>query len=170
MQMLCFGLFSVIAIRFHFTSRQFASHFEQRIHLTSVDGSDGKSHKYVEMDGFSGKVKRNWVAILRVTNIASICILVSYLLLLVILQHTDFTRSVQYIALLNLLKGETAICLHTNGREYSFNNFELSMLTASFSLYVFDALMILPVVSLFAWWHPGKYLPFLGFRLPKEAR
>lgn len=75
-QLFCFGLFSVIAIRFHFTSKQFASSFEQRIHLEDSQSSDRKNNKYVTMDGFEGKVKRNWVALLRVTNVASICILV----------------------------------------------------------------------------------------------
>ena len=38
------------------------------------------------------------------------------------------------------------------------------------SVYVFDALPIFPVVALFTYWHPAKYLPYLGFRLPKHAR
>ncbi|GIK05335.1 hypothetical protein Aspvir_009442 [Aspergillus viridinutans] len=37
-------------------------------------------------------------------------------------------------------------------------------------LYVFDALPIFPCAALFVSWHPGKYLPFLGFRLPAHAR
>jgi hypothetical protein len=37
-------------------------------------------------------------------------------------------------------------------------------------LYVFDALPIFPCAALFVYWHPGKYLPYLGFRLPKLAR
>lgn len=36
--------------------------------------------------------------------------------------------------------------------------------------YVFDALPILPCVVLFLWWHPSKYLPYMGFRLPKHIR
>jgi hypothetical protein len=36
--------------------------------------------------------------------------------------------------------------------------------------YVFDALPIFPVVAMYVWWHPGKYLPYLGLRLPKHAR
>lgn len=42
--------------------------------------------------------------------------------------------------------------------------------THEWTLYVFDALPILPIAFLFAWWHPGKYLPYLGFRLPVHAR
>lgn len=36
--------------------------------------------------------------------------------------------------------------------------------------YVFDALMIFPAIVLFVYWHPSKYLPYLGFRLPTHAR
>lgn len=36
--------------------------------------------------------------------------------------------------------------------------------------YIFDALVIFPVVTLFIYWHPSKYLPYLGFRLPASAR
>ena len=36
--------------------------------------------------------------------------------------------------------------------------------------YVFDALPIFPVVAMYIWWHPGKYLPYLSLRLPKHAR
>lgn len=27
-----------------------------------------------------------------------------------------------------------------------------------------------PCVALFIWWHPSKYLPYMGLRLPKHAR
>jgi high-affinity Fe2+/Pb2+ permease len=42
--------------------------------------------------------------------------------------------------------------------------------THEWVMYVFDAAAILPVVVLYAMWHPGMYLPYLGFRLPKHAR
>jgi len=77
-------MFSVIAIRFHFTSKRFATEFEQRIIRSPITTEGGrKNEKYVEMEGFEGKVKKNWVAILRVTNIASICILIRSLYRLV---------------------------------------------------------------------------------------
>ncbi|KGO57729.1 RTA-like protein [Penicillium expansum] len=41
--------------------------------------------------------------------------------------------------------------------------------TNEWPLYVFDALCIYPCVALFVYWHPGRYLPYLGFRLPKGA-
>ncbi|KAJ6090484.1 RTA1 like protein-domain-containing protein [Penicillium sp. IBT 16267x] len=42
--------------------------------------------------------------------------------------------------------------------------------THEWTMYVFDALVIYPCVALFIHWHPGKYLPYLGLRLPKEHR
>jgi hypothetical protein len=68
-QLICFGLFSVIAIRFNFTSKRFAVAFEER--LTNIN------EKYCTIDGGDHKLKKNWEAILRVTNIASVGILVS---------------------------------------------------------------------------------------------
>ncbi|KAJ5753446.1 ZIP metal ion transporter [Penicillium nucicola] len=41
--------------------------------------------------------------------------------------------------------------------------------THEWPLYVFDALVIYPCVALFVYWHPARYLPYLGFRVPKEA-
>ena len=67
-QLACFGLFSVMAVRFNFTSKQFAAGFEERI--------TNANEKYVTIDGQERQLKRNWRAILRVTNIASVCILV----------------------------------------------------------------------------------------------
>jgi hypothetical protein len=29
--------------------------------------------------------------------------------------------------------------------------------------------VIYPCVALFVYWHPARYLPYLGFRVPKEA-
>jgi len=66
-QLVCFGLFSLIALRFNFISKRFATGFEERI--TASD------EIYVLIDGNEKKLKRNWQAILRVTNIRSLCIL-----------------------------------------------------------------------------------------------
>ncbi len=101
-QLACFGLFSIIAVRFNFTS----------------------------------KLKKNWQAILRVTNVASACILI---------------RSVYRMVDFSL------------GRDGYTQSHEWCM-------YCFDALVIFPVVVLYIYWHPSKYLPYLGFRLPKNAR
>jgi hypothetical protein len=67
-QLACFGLFSIMAVRFNFTSKRFAAGFEDRI--------TNANEKYVTIDGQDRQLKRSWRAILRVTNIASICILV----------------------------------------------------------------------------------------------
>ncbi|KAH8602675.1 RTA1 like protein-domain-containing protein [Bisporella sp. PMI_857] len=67
-QLLCFGLFTVIAVRFNFTARRFAAQFEQR--LANADG------KYCSIDGSERKLKRSWPTILIVTNIATALILI----------------------------------------------------------------------------------------------
>ncbi|KAG4415649.1 hypothetical protein IFR04_011208 [Cadophora malorum] len=127
-QLIFFGLFSIIAMRFNFTSRRFKQDFEQRI--TASD------EKYVEIDGREKKLKRNWQAILLITNLASVCILV---------------RSVYRM-----------IDFHMGREGY--------LATHEWTLYIFDSLVIFPAIALFIWWHPSKYLPYMGFRLPKHAR
>ena len=67
-QLACFGLFSIIAVRFNFTSKRFAADFEGRV--------SSLNEKYCIIDGGDRKLKRQWQAILRVTNLASVCILV----------------------------------------------------------------------------------------------
>ncbi|KAF8867134.1 RTA1 like protein [Acephala macrosclerotiorum] len=129
-QMACFGLFSIIAIRFNFTSKRFAARFEERL------ATETKGEKYCIIDGEERKLKPNWQAILRVTNITSILILIRsvYRMVDFSLGRTGYTGTHEWVE------------------------------------YVFDALMIFPVVVLFVHWHPSKYLPYLGFRLPKHAR
>jgi hypothetical protein len=70
-QLICFGLFSIIAVRFNFTSKRFAAQFEERL-------GDTMGEKYCSIDGSEKKLKRNWQAILRVTNFASAMILVRF--------------------------------------------------------------------------------------------
>lgn len=127
-QLLCFGLFSVIAVRFNFTSKRFAASFNER--LTNIN------EKYCTIDGGDRPLKRNWQAILRVTNIASAGILIRS-----IYRMVDFSL------------GRTG---YTQEHEWC--------------QYVFDALVIFPVVTLYIYWHPSKYLPSLAFRLPKRLR
>lgn len=68
-QLICFGLFAIIALRFNFTSKRFATQFKDRL-------GDTKGEKYCSIDGSEKKLKPNWQAILRVTNFASAMILV----------------------------------------------------------------------------------------------
>jgi hypothetical protein len=68
-QISCFGLFSVIAVRFNFTSKRFAAKFEGRI-------TGSLNEKYCTIDGGERKLKRNWPALLRCVNIACLLILV----------------------------------------------------------------------------------------------
>jgi len=128
-QLICFGLFSVIAVRFNFTSKRFATQFEERL-------GDTVGEKYCSIDGSEKKLKPNWQAILRVTNFASAMILIRS-----IYRMIDFSL------------GKTG---YTGSHEWC--------------VYVFDALVIFPVVALYIYWHPSKYLPYLGFRLPASAR
>ena len=60
-----------MAIRFNFISRPFDANFKARI--------TNANEKYATIDGGERKLKTNWVALLRVTNVASGCILVSCL-------------------------------------------------------------------------------------------
>ncbi|CZR61014.1 related to RTM1 protein [Phialocephala subalpina] len=129
-QMVCFGLFSIIAVRFNFTSKRFVAQFEERL------ATETKGEKYCIIDGEEKKLKPKWEAILRVTNITSVLILI---------------RSVYRMVDFSL--GQTG---YTGTHEWVE--------------YIFDALMIFPVVALFVYWHPSKYLPYLGLRLPKHAR
>jgi hypothetical protein len=68
-QICCFGLFSVIAVRFNFSSKRFEAEFENRI-------TGSKDEKYCIIDGGERKLKRNWPALLRCVNIACLLILV----------------------------------------------------------------------------------------------
>lgn len=68
-QIACFGLFSVIAVRFNFTSKRFLAEFESRI-------SSSPDEKYCSIDGAERKLKRDWPDLLHVINIACVLILV----------------------------------------------------------------------------------------------
>lgn len=68
-QLICFGLFSIIAVRFNFTSKRFSGGFNERF------AGDGKNFL---LDDSTRKYKRNWQTILRVTNLASALILVCW--------------------------------------------------------------------------------------------
>lgn len=66
LQLICFGLFTIIAIRFNFTARRFQS----ADLLTSGE-------KFVKVEGNEKKVIiKDWRALLRVVNLACGCILV----------------------------------------------------------------------------------------------
>ena len=68
LELICFGLFSIIAIRFNFTSKRFKNSFDERLSNTN--------EKYCTVDGGAYKLKKNWRAILRITNIvrnSSLC-------------------------------------------------------------------------------------------------
>ncbi|KAK9241861.1 RTA1 like protein-domain-containing protein [Lipomyces tetrasporus] len=128
-QIICFGLFSIIAIRFNFVWKQFDGEFQGK-----VGQEDGQ--KYFIVSGTGRKLKMHWQSLLLVLNITCVLILV---------------RSVYRVC--DFALGKTG---------YLEQN--------EWPAYVFDALPMLPCVALFVYWHPGKYLPYLGFRLPKSIR
>ncbi|KAF4263868.1 hypothetical protein KXW98_002499 [Aspergillus fumigatus] len=125
-QMVAFGLFSLAAFRFNFTSKRFAKPVDEQFEmLASNDAGPGGREK-----------SANWNALLRVVNFSTLMILIR-----------SVYRLVEF----------------TEGKNGYINLHE-------WCLYVFDALPIFPCAALFVYWHPAKYLPYLGFRLPKHAR
>ncbi|KAJ5784971.1 RTA1 like protein-domain-containing protein [Penicillium pulvis] len=125
-QLAAFGLFSVAAVRFNFTSKEFSKGLDER-------------YEHVDEKNYSigGIVKnKHWPALLRVVNLTTLLILV---------------RSIY-----RLVEFSSSVTGYVNTQEWT--------------MYVFDALVIYPCVALFVYWHPGIYLPYLGLRLPKEAR
>ncbi|KAF7114723.1 hypothetical protein CNMCM5793_009674 [Aspergillus hiratsukae] len=125
-QMIAFGLFSIAAFRFNFTSKRFAKSAGEQIEMLDSSGARSKGPRK----------SANWNALLRVVNFSTLMILIRSVYRLV-----EFTEG-----------------------KYGYIN------THEWCLYVFDALPIFPCAALFVYWHPGKYLPYLGFRLPKHAR
>ncbi|KAJ5215615.1 RTA1 like protein-domain-containing protein [Penicillium cinerascens] len=125
-QLSAFGLFSVAAVRFNFTSKRFSKNIHERY--------ESFGEKDYVIDGVLKN--KHWPALLRVVNLTTILILIRSIYRLV-----EFTEGVTG---------------YVNTHEWT--------------LYVFDALVIYPCVALFIYWHPGRYLPYLGFRLPKHAR
>lgn len=78
-QLAGFGLFSILAVRFNFTSKRFIADFDER--LASSDGSPalGKRNgqEYFVVEDVPRLLKKDWQTILLVTNISSAAILVS---------------------------------------------------------------------------------------------
>ncbi|KAJ5666397.1 RTA1 like protein-domain-containing protein [Penicillium maclennaniae] len=125
-QLVAFGLFSVAAVRFNFTSKRFSKNIHDRY--------ESFGEKCYVIDGIVKN--KHWPALLRVVNIVTVLILVR-----------SIYRLVEF----------------TEGKTGYINTHEWTM-------YVFDALAIYPCVALFIYWHPGRFLPYLGFRKPKHVR
>jgi hypothetical protein len=140
-QLVAFGLFAVAAVRFNFTSKRFTESLSERYENV------GKNEYKID-----GVVKnKHWPALLRVVNLTTILILVSSSPSAAV-QFTDSYQVRSVYRLVEFTEGTTGY-----------------LSTHEWPLYVFDALVIYPCVALFVYWHPGKYLPYLGFRLPKGA-
>lgn len=71
-QLLAFGLFSVIAVRFHIIAKRFKESVQKR--LTRIPGDE----KYVTVEGIEGrKLRPNWEMLLYAINISCALIMVS---------------------------------------------------------------------------------------------
>lgn len=69
-QILAFGLFSIIAVRFHIVAKRFKDDLQKR--LQPVPGE-----KFVTVEGIEGrKLKPNWEALLYIINISCALIMV----------------------------------------------------------------------------------------------
>ncbi|KAI0122202.1 RTA1 like protein [Daldinia grandis] len=126
-QIAAFGLFTVIAARFHFTSQRFEASLLSRLEVT--DG--GKS---VLVKGLSRKINPNWRHLLYAVHVSCILILIR-----------SIFRVVEFAEGLN-----GTISQH------------------EYFMYVLDTLPVLLVVCSFCFFFPGSYLPFMGFRIPKQ--
>jgi hypothetical protein len=119
-QIVAFGLFSIIGIRFNIKCR----HFQQTPETTNRVAGNRKT-----------PLNPNWMKLLIFVNISCCLILV---------------RSIYRVA--EFVNGPTG---YISTHEWTF--------------YVFDACMILPIFSLYILAHPGKYVPYMGFRVPRDS-
>lgn len=72
-QLLAFGLFSIIAVRFHIIAKRFKSDVQKR--LTPIPGDE----KYVTVEGIEGrKLRPNWELLLYAINTSCALILVRW--------------------------------------------------------------------------------------------
>ncbi|KAI1106915.1 RTA1-domain-containing protein [Jackrogersella minutella] len=126
-QMAAFGLFTIIAARFHFTSQRFVQSLNWR--LEETDGG-----RAVFVKGSSQKINPNWRRLLYAVNVSCILILI---------------RSV--FRVVEFAQGSDG-----------------SVMKQEFYMYVFDTLPVFLVVCSFCFFFPGSYLPFMGFRVPKN--
>ncbi|KAI1805806.1 RTA1 like protein [Daldinia bambusicola] len=126
-QIVAFGLFTVIAARFHFTSRRFEENLRSRL-----DAADGG--KYVFVRGLSRKINPNWRHLLYAVNVSCVLILIRS-----VFRVVEFAES-----------STGPISQH------------------EYFMYVLDTLPIFLVVCSFCFFFPGSYLPFMGFKVPKE--
>jgi len=70
-QIVAFGLFSFVAFRFHFTSKQFKAQLESRYQTTPGE-------KFVTIQGRAQKFKPNWRGMLYAVNATCALILVGF--------------------------------------------------------------------------------------------
>ncbi|KAJ2897988.1 putative rta1 domain protein [Zalerion maritima] len=128
-QMAAFGLFTIVAARFQFTSKRFAHDVTQKLLMEPGE-------KTASVPGSRNKIKPNWRVILFSINLS--CVLI---LLRSIYRMIEFDEG---------KTGETA--------------------SHEWYMYVFDVVPMLIVCLSFNLSPPGRYLPFMGVRIPKSER
>lgn len=154
-QLFGFGIFTVAAVRFHFTSRRFDGH-------------------HVSQNQTRWKISKHYESLLYVVNASCALILVSRSLIFVLqsLKTNYFdTRSDLCSGWLNLLQAPKRSSKRKSGSMlFSVTNNCQKANYFLTSLYTFDVLPILIVCVLYNIWFPGDYLKHLGFRVPKSER
>lgn len=158
-QLLAFGLFTITAIRFNFTSKRFRG--------STYERQPGLNIGRTSPQGEEHKEPRNsyWPALLRIVNSASICILVC------IFNFFFHASCFNYRECGPLSNSDMSLQIRSVFRLVQFTQGPQGYTsTHEWCMYVFDTLPIYPCVAFFIYWHPANYLPHLEFRLPKHAR
>ncbi|KAI2639668.1 RTA1-domain-containing protein [Hypomontagnella submonticulosa] len=127
LQIVAFGLFTIVAARFHFTSQRFETKLQSRLE----DADRGRS---VFVKGSSRKINPQWRRLLYAINVSCVLILI---------------RSV--FRVVEFAEGPTG-----------------TVMRQEWFMYVLDTLPIFLVVCSFCLFFPGSYLPYMGFRVPKQ--
>ncbi|KAI0386241.1 RTA1-domain-containing protein [Hypomontagnella monticulosa] len=127
LQIVAFGLFTIIAARFHFTSQRFEARLQSRL-----ENADRGRSVYVK--GSSRKINPQWRRLLYAINASCVLILI---------------RSV--FRVVEFAEGPTG-----------------TVMQQEWFMYVLDTLPIFLVVVSFCLIFPGSYLPYMGFRVPKQ--
>ncbi|OTB04922.1 hypothetical protein M426DRAFT_73082 [Hypoxylon sp. CI-4A] len=126
-QIAAFGLFTIIAARFHSTSRRFETGLQWRLEGPSRDDAG-----FVK--GAPRKINTHWRRLLYAVNVSCILILIRS-----VFRVVEFAQG-------------------SSGASQSHEYF----------MYILDTLPIFLVVCSFGVFFPGSYLPYMGFRVPKQ--
>ncbi|KAI2626699.1 RTA1-domain-containing protein [Hypoxylon sp. NC1633] len=127
LQIVAFGLFSIVAARFHFTSKRFESILQSSLEPTGKAGA-------VIVKGSGRLINSNWRRLLYAINLSCLFILIRS-----VFRVVEFAQGPQG-----------------------------TVMSQEFYMYVLDTLPIFLVVCSFCLMFPGSYVPYMGFRVPKN--